>query len=218
MNINDVDAGENPIKSLADIFEHQRELFWKYKDLEGMTWSGETVNVHTLGGQIALKDFLWRTTEELGESFQAATEHEDVVHQIEELADALHFFVEFCIIAGVEPSELRPVDEVVKEMTDVLGNPLAPTINSQDIYWGTVYHLTLIGNTLKNKAWKKTQMKTDMGEFKKHTVNAYEALISCFTYVHWDHDVEDPEIITQEIYNFYFKKNAVNQFRQRSNY
>jgi len=217
MNINDVDAGENPIKSLADIFDHQRKLFWKYKDLEGMTWSGETVNVHTLDGQIALKDFLWRTTEELGESYQASVEHEDVIHQIEELADALHFFVEFCIIAGVEPSELKPIDEVVGETVAVL-NQVGPALKPQYVYWATTYHLALIGNTLKNKAWKKTQMKTDLGEFKKHTINAYEALISCFTLVNWEHDVTDPKIITQEIYDFYFKKNAVNQFRQRSNY
>jgi hypothetical protein len=217
MNINDVDAGENPIKSLADIFGHQEELFWKYKEIEGMEFFGKTVNLHTAAGQKWLKDFLWRTTEELGESYQASVESEDVIHQIEELADALHFFVEFCIIAGVEPSELKSVEEVVEETVAVL-NQVGPRLKPQDVYWGTVYHLGLIGNTFKNKPWKKTQMKTDLGEFKKHTVNAYEALISCFTKVHWDHDVTDPKIITQEIYDFYFKKNAVNQFRQRSNY
>lgn len=217
MNINDVDAGENPVKSLADIFEHQRELFWKYKDLENMTWSGETVNVHTSAGQIALKDFLWRVTEELGESFEASVEHEDTVHQIEELADALHFFVEFCIIAGVTPDELPSIDECVKTTSKILGSGTF-SFDPSDFYWSTTYHLALIGNTLKNKPWKKTQMKTDLSEFKRHTVNAYSALISCFVLVHWNSDVEDPEIITQEIYNFYFKKNAVNQFRQRSNY
>jgi hypothetical protein len=61
-------------------------------------------------------------------------------------------------------------------------------------------------------------MKTDMAEFKRHLVNAYESLIACFVLVHWNNDVEDPDIITQEIYNFYFKKNAVNKFRQKSNY
>ena len=217
MNIDDVETGENTIKSLEDIFKHQEELFWKYKEIEGMEFTGKCVNVHTAAGQKWLKDFLWRVTEELGESFEAAVEHEDTNHQVEELADALHFFVEFCIIAGVEPSELKPIDEVVGETVAVL-NQVGPALKPQYVYWATTYHLALIGNTLKNKAWKKTQMKTDLGEFKKHTINAYEALISCFTLVNWEHDVTDPKIITQEIYDFYFKKNAVNQFRQRSNY
>lgn len=216
MNITDVETGENTIQSLGDIFSHQEELFCKYKEIEGMDFPGKIVNVHTAGGQKWLKDFLWRTTEELSESFEAGIENEDVVHQIEELADALHFFVEFCIIAGVTPDELRPVGDVVKEMADVLEKNII--VNPQDIYWATTYHLGLIGNTLKNKPWKKTQMKTDLAEFKKHTINAYEALISCFVIVHWNNDVEDTEVITQEIYNFYFKKNAVNQFRQKSNY
>jgi dimeric dUTPase (all-alpha-NTP-PPase superfamily) len=217
MNIDDVEAGENTIRSLADIFEHQEKLFWKYKEIEGMEFTGKCVNVHTAAGQKWLKDFLWRVTEELGESFEAAVEHEDTNHQVEELADALHFFVEFCIIAGVTPDELPTIEECVKTTSKILGMGHL-SFDEADFYWSTIYHLGLVGNTLKNKPWKKTQMKTDLAEFKRHLVNAYSALISCFVIVHWNSDVEDPEIITQEIYNFYFKKNAVNQFRQKSNY
>ncbi len=100
VNINDVDAGKNPIKSISDLFAHQLELYNKYKEIEGMDWEGNLVNLHTLEGQKWIKDFLWRTTEELGESFESHLIG-DLDHTIEELADALHFFIETCIISGI---------------------------------------------------------------------------------------------------------------------
>ena len=205
MNIDDIDAGENPIQSLNDIFEHQHKLFLKYKEIEGMNWEGDTVNIHTLQGQKWLKDFLWRTTEELTESYEAWLMDEDPKHSIEELADALHFFVEFCILAGIKPEDLYSVEEIHKDFE--YPQSLQPEIYQ---YWMATYYLGLIGNTFKNKPWKRHQMKTDVNKFKALVRSAYWDLIGCF-YVHQD-------IKPQDIYDFYFKKNAVNQFRQRSQY
>jgi hypothetical protein len=204
MNIDDVDAGENTIKSLEDIFAHQKELYLKYKEIEGMDWEGDTVNIHTLKGQKWLKDMLWRTTEELAESYEAYITEENNKHTIEELADALHFFVEFCILAGITPEDLCSIEGLDPEL-GIAGEQ--QSIISQ--YWHATYALGLIGNTLKNKPWKKHQMKTDVNKFKELTKMAFIELIDCF-YIH--------KMKPEEIYDFYFRKNAVNQFRQRSNY
>lgn len=206
MNIDDVDAGENPIKSLEDIFAHQRELYLKYKEMEGMDWAGDTVNIHTLKGQKWLKDFLWRTTEELAESFEAHISNDEngEKHAIEELADALHFFIEFCILAGITPEDLFSLESLDPEL-GIAGEH--QSVISQ--YWHATYALGLIGNTLKNKPWKKHQMKTDENKFKDLTKRAFIELIDCF-FIH--------KVKPEGIYDFYFRKNAVNQFRQRSNY
>jgi len=202
VNINDVDAGENPIKSISDLFAHQLELYNKYKEIEGMDWEGNLVNLHTLEGQKWIKDFLWRTTEELGESFESHLIG-DLDHTIEELADALHFFIEVCIISGIEPDTLPSLEEISKaQITSHVKWPM-------EAYWNTTYHLCLVGNTLKNKPWKKHQMKTDVNKFISLMKESWIALIECF----FSHMV-----LPEDIYDYYFRKNAVNQFRQRSNY
>ncbi len=211
MNINDIEAGECQVNSLADIFEHQHALYLKYKDIEGMDWEGDTVSIHTLNGQRWLKDFLWRTTEEMTESYEAMYMAGDInlpeeareqhrQHQIEELADALHFFVEFCIMAGIKAEDLTPVEEVEERFK---------YLSVRGFYWKTVYNLGLIGNTLKNKPWKQHQMKTDTAKFRKYVGEAYFSLLGTFFEI---------GATSEDVYDFYFRKAKVNQFRQRSNY
>lgn len=63
---------------------------------------------------------------------------------------------------------------------------------------------------LKNwKSWKQTEMPTDVNHFKEELADAahffIEALIFC-------------GISSEEIFELYFRKHAVNEFRQKSNY
>jgi hypothetical protein len=232
LNINDIEAGECQVNSLADIFEHQHALYLKYKEIEGMDWEGDTVSIHTLNGQRWLKDFLWRTTEELTESYEslmAAADENDswregvdgaIVrvegnkeaqaghrdHCTEELADALHFFVEFCILAGIKAEDLDSVEEVWGHYTLSSGG---------NYYWDTTYFLGLIANTFKNKPWKQHQMKTDKAKFEKYVKEAYKFLLFTF-FESFGRNDQNPG--PAGVYNYYFRKQAVNKFRQRSNY
>jgi len=201
MNINDIETGENKVASLQDIFEHQHELFLKYKEIEGMSWEGDTVNIHTLKGQAWLKDFLWRVTEEVGESYESYEDNNDD-HTIEELADALHFFVELCILAGIGSDELPTIEKVYANFS---AEPPQVALH----YWNAIYKMTMVANTLKNKSWKKHQMKTDKNKFKGLVLESYTALLGCF-FVHG--------ATPHTVYDYYFRKSQVNKFRQRSNY
>lgn len=217
MNILDVEKPEEiPTPLIPAIFEKQWELALKYQEIEGMgdLLSPEKIasNLDTLNGQVWMKDFAWRVTEELGESIEPIMDNKEVtdmhqLHYLEELADALHFITELCIIAGVTPEQLKPCEEIEAETRySITHDNTMPMMLS---HWGVTYKLTLFCNCLKNKKWKQTQMMTDRPKAIKYLVSAYEHLILCF---------KRAGCTDADIYTLYFKKHAVNQFRQKTRY
>lgn len=225
MNINNFKAAEFTPTWLKDIFDKQQKLLDKYKDIEKMP--ALPVSIHTHEGQKWIKDFLWRVTEELGESYEAQLQiqvqdqaydadvfmdidqHQKLVaqyevHQIEELIDALHFIVELIIIVGKDWQWARDLLNDNDEKR-VLG--LSKDI-SQD-YWEVAYWLGMVGNTLKNKPWKQTQMQTDDKKFYRNLGYAFVSLFNCLAELGYDE---------REVFSFYDRKNQVNTFRQRSKY
>jgi len=213
------EADEIPQDILGAIFEKQMELAKKYVDIENMgdlLESTET-NVHTMEGQVWLKDFLYRTTEEVGESFEVILINEfakkdwsmicdlDQTHYSEELIDSIHFFVELCIIAGIDRSEFLDISTYGKTSGNM---DLTPT-GFKVRHWEIIQNLTLAGNKLRNKKWKKTHVLTDVPIFTQYLIQAFDSIVACLRAVGLD---------DCDIYNLYFKKNKVNQFRQRSDY
>lgn len=212
-------AEEIPKDILRAIFEKQRQLAEKYVEIEGMgdLLEKTKTNLDTLEGQIWLKDFLYRTIEEVGESFEVILVNEfaekdwtmicklDQTHYSEELIDALHFFVELCLIAGIDRSEFKDLSEYGYQV----GNQSITFTDFKVRHWNVVQNLTLAGNKLRNKKWKKTHVLTDRKIFKQYIEQAFESLMNCLRCV----GLQD-----KDIYNLYFKKNEVNKFRQESKY
>lgn len=213
MNINDVkdsDLGITGEDKLDQIFRRQLELMQKYHDIEkanGLIVTEEVpVNLHHALGQYRLKDFAWRITEELGEAFEALRIHPEIPeHFSEEIADAIHFLVEFTILAGVPPSELSAsfnnemgVSDISREY-DKLAPLMAVVVES----------LAMTCNCLKNKPWKNTHMMTDTSHFHSCLGRTWRAfLFLC----------RSSGIDSGDLTNLYFKKSEVNKFRQRTNY
>lgn len=104
---------------LAALFVDQRRLMDKYHDIEGLNGSAVVpvelegqldsrrvqARLHELYGYLSrelaeamaeLKNKPWKQTEE-------PTVEDNFV---EEVGDALHFFIEFCLTAGIGPNEL----------------------------------------------------------------------------------------------------------------
>lgn len=124
MNIKDVEidwallqekyGDENALNELQLIFARQRELMDTYHGIEQR--NGALVvepahygNLDARVVQMRIKDMAYRCIEELSEATntlknkpwkndEVATDRD---HFYEELADAFHFFVELCIIAGL---------------------------------------------------------------------------------------------------------------------
>jgi hypothetical protein len=112
MNVNDAEQEEITSDMLEMIFTRQTELMKKYHQIEaekGLLLTPDVpVDIDSHLGQARLKDFAWRITEELGEAmgclknrpWKQTQMHTDIVHYQEEIVDALHFFIELCILSG----------------------------------------------------------------------------------------------------------------------
>ena len=171
----------------------------EYKDIEGMPdWPFDLDNADH---QVWMKDFLWRVVEELAESYEAFQENHKL-HTVEELSDTLHFATELLILADVEP----PSWELDKYFID-WSDGVVDTVNEQ--YFHATYLAGLVGNTLRNKKWKQTQMPTDGEKFATLLRGMYVAVIDCFF---------QNDCTIKDVYELYFKKSEVNKFRQRTKY
>lgn len=69
--------------------------------------------------------------------------------------------------------------------------------------------LNVARNTLKNKPWKQTHMRTDESKFRALIIEGFIKLLEFLVFAGLDED---------SIYYLYFKKNQVNQFRIKSKY
>lgn len=196
MNIHDVtDEIEIPENIVAAIFDRQTQLMLKYHGIEEKNGLLQTpdipVNLHDRFGQARLKDFAWRMTEEFTEATECVSY--DNFHYLEELVDALHFFVEFCLHAGYYPKA---------KIEDI---PITVDTEPYDV----IQEVGLACNCLKNKPWKQTHMMTDIDKFYYHVERAWICFIQLFA----------SKLIDKEmLYCLYFKKSEVNKFRQRSQY
>lgn len=205
MNIKDFKAPDAPAE-LADImsliFDRQMELVVKYQQIEQLPTP--PISLHTQNGNRIIRDFAWRTTEELAESFEAWHKHDDEtvaeMHALEELADAMHFWVELCIYSGVTAAQLNDVP---------YGSPGNHVVDMEKLYWEVVFTLGIAMNFLRNKAWKTSQVPTDEARFRLALRHVHEAMLNLWSGLGYGPDA---------LFAFYFKKSEVNKFRQRSNY
>lgn len=216
MNVNDIKSEEVPQDIWKAIFEKQLQLAHKYTDIEEMGDLLETTdsNVDTQKGQIWIKDFSWRVTEELTEADEALKEMNKIVHVTEEdeqkevellqhyqeeLIDGLHFLTELSIIAGFDEMLVYTSSKFNEVFVDF-------PAESYDV----IYHLGLMCNCLKNKKWKQSQMLTDRPKFINYLMMVWASMISLLESAGLDSN--------EKIYDIYTRKNGVNNFRIRSKY
>lgn len=207
---------------LLSMFKYQAELLEKYKDIEGMPKL--PMSIHTKEAQIWLKDMMWRVVEELGEALEHyqknGFEPNDLFY--EEITDAIHFQLEIPLLImplGMNPIEFTGITEMfgTSNVMELICN------NEEGLLEHEVGDITkiegwigmicgsigMMGNTLKNKKWKQSEVMADEEMFftyyRKSTIQLL-AFINQFGFNPGD------------IYNLYFKKYNVNKFRQDSNY
>lgn len=229
MNIDDVKDVEIPKGCLIqEIFNRQHELAVKYAPIErknGFYYPELHSPPHIDDGifQTWIKGMLWRTTEEIAEAFEHLPslvkwkdrwdEDHQVRHFFEELADALHFLVEVSIFNALPVASVRDAWEAIEEDTNMKLDVGYKQRISQDsiqlLGFQVVVALGLTGNTLKNKPWKTTQMTTDRLKFSMMLLQAWRQFIFLWCYL---------GCTREDVYTLYMKKNAVNVFRQKTNY
>jgi hypothetical protein len=187
---------------LRAIFEQQRLLMQQYKEIEQLP--AAPLPLHTPRSQVVLKDFAWRTTEELCEAYNALVSQvrqADEPHPIEaftELADALHFFVELMIFAGVTADQCSG-----------MGYPSARVPVIEELYWRTHYQLGMAMHELKCKPWKQTPVATNEGAFRSRLLIAFEAFIALWSVL---------GATPADVDRHYFRKHRTNQTRIAEKY
>jgi dimeric dUTPase (all-alpha-NTP-PPase superfamily) len=107
---------------LQTIFDGQLELIAKYHDIEESRGALviDPLNFGLIDSRFVqwrIKDLAFRMVEELTEAtntlknkpWKQSEVTTDKVHFYEELADALHFFIELCITAGLSAEDLARI-------------------------------------------------------------------------------------------------------------
>jgi len=122
MNIDDikVEMKQESMDMLEDIFIKQMELFERYKGIERKSLpyivpDKIPVEINSYLGQDQIKQrFFWAIVE-ISEAldclknkpWKQSMVEVDVLHFREEIADVLHFFIEGCLLAGIDAKELH---------------------------------------------------------------------------------------------------------------
>jgi hypothetical protein len=190
---------------LQQIFDRQRSLMIKYKAIEQLP--DPPLSLHAQHGQRILKDFAWRSTEELCESFECweNSANLEICKQeaLEELADALHFLVELLIFAGITPAQcVIRVPQFPDDEDLILGQRF-------DAYWQATLKLGLAMNCLRNRPWKQSHVPTDEGLFRSKLLDAFAAHIDIWPLC------EQSEL---DLLTYYLAKNDLNLARQEEGY
>lgn len=227
MNIDDVtkESIELPKGSFfSALFKHQHELAVRYEPIElrnGFWHPGKRMpHIDEAKFQAWLKDYFWRTTEELAEAYECLDlmcdgelvdwrsqweKSSNLRHFFEELADSLHFILEASIYAGLTPDAIDAIWAKAKAcLIEPIRDPHV-SLMMQSI----IMRMGLAANCLKNKPWKETQMATDAERFKEKLLGVWGPIAQMWLYLGCS--IED-------VYVLYMRKNVVNHFRQNSKY
>jgi len=200
---------DNYFKAIWDL---QKKLVDGYTKIEKLP--SYPLNLDVKEDQLLLKDLIARVVEELAEAFEQRTVHNNEELFREELADALHFLVEVMIF--VEPYEFyapNGEDIMALNLSNVprnrnIGDHLISTMSWW--MWDVTLHLNLARNTLRNKSWKQSEVKTNKELFHKHMSGAFAFFIQ---------GLSSPlGLGAEEVFAEYYKKNKINIFRQESRY
>jgi len=224
MNIHDVKLEEVPSLEGRTIWEaickRQSELMEEYKDIEKNFPRSWPIDIDIADNQTTIKDFFWRVTEELAESWEAFYHHEDKSHMLEEVSDAIHFIAEVFILSGtkVNIDGSFSIEEYIKNSktlrNSIQGFLFQGVIKTyedilKDKYWAVVYNMGLAANTLKNKAWKQSQVLTNKPKFEFYLNNALGSLLDLCIAL---------KLNAEDFYKLYYLKSVVNKFRIDSKY
>jgi len=193
-----------PTHGLTMITALQRELLFHYVQIEKFpepVWDMRLKN-----NQIEAKGFIFRVIEELAEAYESWLK-EDEHNFWTELADSTHFLIELGIVTGAE-MDLEKYNNIWKAVPQKF-EILISGLLLENWFWDITYKLGLVSNAMRNKQWKQTQVLPDMQEFNALMQDAYTTFFMGFVRIGCSE---------QWMFDWYYRKNQVNQFRIKSKY
>lgn len=196
---------------LQDIWVLQSELMKDYKEIE--KWEVEyPLNMNLKKSQLLVKDVIARGIEELAEAYEAI-EDGDEANFLEELGDALHFFVEILVLCNISPGNVKAFFHgyLKEEFTDSSVETYSKFVGLQldRTFWTVTFRMNLARNALRNKPWKQTEMMYNKELFESELLIGFIEFLLAFT-------IKAGSV--KKLYEIYYKKNQINRFRIRSKY
>jgi len=175
---------------LKAIFERQLELHDKFLPIHEASGLGlrciageEPYDINDQKFQFMVKSYAWYVVEELAEAIEA--QGQDHLH--EELADMLHFFIELCLIIGIDPYQLIGVEPYSDGAVDLLElwwikSPEYDEANMQILTYQFIKRFGIAMECLKNKPWKQTMVEVDHRKFIENIQLAGFAMVGIFKF------------------------------------
>lgn len=192
MNISDVkiDYDRFEGKPLGQVvFEKQQDLM----NLYGVP----KIDLDVPKDQQLIRAMAWSVVEEAGEAMEVHQGSKDKEHLIDEVADMMHFYVEFLIMSGLKFEDIGQ-----KDIEDKFSDP-------EHALSEFVIALALAVNVLKNRFWRETNLKTDQNRYREAVLK----IDAKFWNFIWSLGLREGQAI-----DGYLRKNEVNLFRIRSKY
>lgn len=193
MNIEDVkiDYTQYEGLDLIDVmFQNQKNLMDLYKVPD--------IDLDIPSDQQLIRAMAWSVVEEAGEAIEVVEGSKHFEHLLDEVADMSHFYIELLIMSGISAEEFKEHSSRVLETYDY-------SVAFKDF----TVRLALTVNTLKNRFWRKTNLKTDQEKYRERLIGTVESFLR-FVY--------SLKINKEKFVDAYLRKNEVNKFRIRSKY
>lgn len=162
------------------------------------------------------REFAWNVTEELGEALEVFLGTKDRQHVLDEVADALAFYLELLLMSGLGSKDFEPPYDarIGSNEDDKLGRWFRfghqqLFVHEREVHSMFLEKLALAINNLKNRKWRKTNLKTNKEIYHKALFNTF-GLFVLF--------VESVGLNSTDLFDAHLRKHEVNLFRLRSKY
>ena len=192
------------IKSFSDLFKFAKKQFVEYEKLEGRDWKEYDFSIDCAEDQMLFKDMLQiRCIEELTEATEAI---DDKDHFLEEVTDAINFFLSSYCMLDVNFDEFMDLDELLKDNI----NPYVITYEDCAYYFYLIVQdIGNLCNLLKNRPWAQSNYLVSMVDFN----NRLHDLWDTFWKVIWWLGLS-----SKKVFELFERKYEVNKWRIKTGY
>lgn len=192
MNIEDVTVDWNQYQD-RDLVE---VLFEKQDELRKL-YNVPICDLDIPSDQQQLRAMAWNVIEEAAEAIEA--KHHPS-HLLDELADMTAFYIELLLMSGMRREHLYHFTDFILP---------GEVLTNDETFSAFAVNLAISINTLKNRYWRKTNVKTDQSVYLirlSETAHSFMRFVQSF------------DITFTQLMDAYLRKHEVNLFRIRSKY
>lgn len=194
------------INSFSDLYKYAKKQFINYEKLEGIdNWKEYGFSIDCSIDQMKFKDMLQiRFIEELTEATHSL---DDISHFMEEITDALNFFLSAYVMLGVDFTKLKNPDDILYKRKYT---PIIPTFDECSLlFYPLVDKVGYLCNLLKNRPWAQSNYLVSMLDFNERL----EDLWNEFWLV-----IKKLKLNKTDIFELFERKYLVNKWRIQTGY